>query len=236
MARTKKQSTKFAKRKPFKSTKAKRKLATVGAVKRMISSNMEKKEFVYSSYAQNWTCTAATSYNLNYHGVSRGTGELNFLGNSYKVKSIEVRFECSNYNSPTLSTGTVPVKFMCMILRTKVYKTVTSLSISEIFDENISTVNSVGSFFRDTDKCKILARKTVTVTPDPSSTRAAVRSKTAFLRCSPNTTFHYRDFDSSYEGQHYNYYAVIVPIDYPSSGTIVSYRGDVYTRVMFADS
>jgi len=173
---------------------------------------------------------------LNYHGVTRGAGEVQFVGNGYKIKTIEANFNCSNYSQSTFATATVPVKFMCMIVKTKVYKTVTSLTIGELFDENVGLVNTDASFFKDNDKCQVLKKRIITINPDPSSTRAAIRSKTCKLYAKVDSLFKYRDFDANYEGQTYNYYAVIIPFDYPSSGAITNYRGDIYTRVMFADS
>lgn len=238
MARTKRQSKKYA-GKPKKATaKRNRKMATVGTVKRLISRNNEKKEFVYSALGISFSLATPTSYNLNYHGVTRGTGESAFLGNGYKIKSIEVNFQLSNYCAfaGVSRTAVVPVTFLCYIIKTKVFKTSTSLALQEMFDENIGLLNTTASLFKDNDKMKILKSRKVTINPDPSSTRAATRSKTVSLRAYPNTTFRYRDFDSSYEGNTYNYYAVVIPMDYPGDGNIVSYKGDIYTRVNFEDS
>lgn len=235
MARTKSQSTKF--RKGGKATKkrAMKKPATKAYVKQMISRGQEQKQFHFQALGATIPVAYPISWNLNYHGVTRGTGEGSFIGNGYKIKVIQANFQLSNY-AQTLATGLVPVKFVCMIVKTKVFKTGSSLALSDLFDESLGLVNTTASIFRDSDKCKILKQRTVTINPDPSPTRAAIRGKTVNLRAVVNTQFRYRDFDSSYEGNTYNYYALVFAMNYPGDGTITSYRGDVYTRLTFADA
>lgn len=216
------------KRKVPKSTKA--------YVKRAISKTQEKKEFVHQDLGKNFSVASITSYNLNYHGVGRGTGEIQFVGNGYKIKQIQANFQLTNYAPALLAAVGVPIQWMVAIIRTKVYKTTTSLTTAELFDENVGLLNTQASFFRDSDKMKVLAQKNITIRPDPSSTRNSVMNKVVKLSCRPNLNFKYRDFDTSYEGQYYNYYAIALPCDYPSVSGATGYRGDIYTRVTFADS
>lgn len=227
--------------KPYKARKTAKKVATKAYVKQQISRNSEKKEFVHQSLSTSVDFVTVSSYNLNFHGVARGAGEIQFTGNGYKIKQMQVKFQLSNF-CPALAflkPMNSPLSFFVAIIKTKIYKTLTSLTKEELWDENLGLLDTQASLFRDSDKMKVLASKTVTIYPDPDPTRNSVQSKVVHLSCKPNTMFRYRDFDNSYEGQSGNYYAIIFPTKYGNLQTSPvpnNVRFDIYSRVTFTDS
>jgi len=174
---------------------------------------------------------------LNCLGVTRGTGELQFIGNGYNITGINCNFTLTNESG--LSVMPNPVYFICGILKTKIYKTTLSaipanqLLKSEIFDENLTLGNTPDAYMRDTDKCKWLAYKMVRLGNNPSAANFE-NSTVVKLYTGKKMNFRYRDFDTSFEGRDYNLYAVCIPFN-PWSGSDVKVNYSIAYRVMFSD-
>lgn len=207
-------------------------VAVKSYVKRAVGQTQEKKEFVYS-VTSGVTKGVVISYNINYHAAAHGTGETKFVGNRYKVKSIHAQFDLTNSNPSTRAIQ--PVTWILGIVKTNVYKTTTSLTNDELFDGNYTLLANTCDYFRDSDKCKWLAKKTVTIYPNQADPTESMTKK-ASVYASKDMTFAFRDFDVNYEGKNGNLYVVALPLIPFDTRDVATCFMSMALRLTFSDS
>lgn len=227
----------MARKKMPKKKKAKVSPVVKTYVKKALKRNIESKEFCYATSSDTLKGVMA-SYNLNYHAVTRGTGDQQFLGDGYHMVAIQANFTLTNADfSPGLvKYAQQPVEWIIGIIRSKIFKTTTSLTADEVFDANFSP-NSWFTAFRDSDKCRWLVKRRVTIYPKSSdSSDQYSNTKSVSLYCRPDHHFRYRDFGVSTEGTAGNYYAVAIPFVPYDNPIIIKLAYQIATRVTFKDA
>lgn len=181
-------------------------------VKAVINRDVETKEFVYQ-VANGSTAGFGTpiTYNLNYHGVAQSTTETTFIGNAYKMKTIQAQFTLTNRDNSlgVTTTATSPVYWKIGIVLNKTYATTTSLPSGSLYDNNFSLSGQPDAYFKDTTICQWVCQKTIRIDPLSNST-TNINTKTATIYKKFDKTFKYRDFDINYEGKNGNYYLVAI--------------------------
>lgn len=206
-------------------------------VRAQIARNIETKEMTYSTDVK-CDLAAPTTWNINYQAAGRGTTELNFIGNGYKMQTLEVKFVLTNYQS-TVGLTTVarqPVFWILGIVHSKDYATTTSLTSTQLFDPNFAFGGGPNTYFKSTNRAKFLKYRIVRIETNPADlTIHNTRSFTLYHRF--NKVFNYRDFDISYEGKNGNYYIVAMPLC-PTYGTqaLTQMQCSMSYRLKFKDA
>lgn len=208
-------------------------------VKATLSRTLEKKELIFRRDANDCLFNEIKSFNIMYTALTRGTGEANqFIGNQVKIKSMQLKVSVTNISSTVGVPGPTPstVVWTVGIVGTKVFRTLTSLLKEELFDENITLGTNLVDYYRDSDKCKWLAKKTIRINPHPSDRTIGMHNeKTLFKRKDIN--FRFRDFDSSFEAEKMNYYIVFIPhSQYSNNSTILGLQSAFSFRMSFQDA
>lgn len=205
------QKKKFARKgryQPYKKGLSKKQYNAVKAVvKRQVTKTEETKFF---KYAADFTLTGSNnliSYNLFYYS-SAGTSNNQMIGDKLRWKGICVKYAIRNAD---FTTGFVwkdqPVIIDMYLLRTNVYKTTTSLTLAEIFNESGSDPN-IG-FLNNSTKC--LAKRTLRITPDRGSATPQQKILNGKIWLKRNQIISFKDFGTSYDlkdGR--NYYLMFV--------------------------
>lgn len=183
-------------------------------VKRTIAKTEETKFFVYG-YTTETTgvlgsgVISPVSFNLFYHGVTRGPGNNQLLGDKLRWKGIAIKYRVFNaYQDITgFVWNTQPVVLDMLIVGVPIYKTSVSLTWSELRNDTSSDPNT---YFLNPN-VKVLFKKTVRITPDRGSTTAQQRQAVGKIWLKRGQVIQYKDFESDYSlKNNMNYYLVFM--------------------------
>lgn len=209
--------------------------ATVKFVKSAVAKQLRKDEelkfFTYSTTGTIAGFDNVISWNPFYY-VNTGTSNNQLIGDKLKWKGLCLKYKVVNadYVSSALVYKQMPVVLDIYILRTNVYKTLTSLALTDVANESGSNASTF--FFNNSTKC--LYKKTVRITPDMNGT-SAIQQKavTGKIWLKRNQVIQYKDWGTSYDlkgGQ--NYYVFFVNRSMSSDKTFFEFTWQNY----FTDS
>jgi len=203
----------------------------------VVRKNEETKYFVYNAnFDVNGIFGGGgvpVSYNLFYHGVTRGVGNNQLVGDKLRWKGVAVRYRMINgaYIAGSWTFQNQPVIVDMLILSTNVYKTTTSLTLSEICNDTTSDQN----LYYLNPSTKLLYKKTLVIKPDRGNATAQTSLINGKVYVKRNQMLEYQDFEASYnlKGTK-NYYLMFIPRS-PSGST---YLGNISFAVQnyFTDS
>lgn len=185
------------------------KKAVTAIAKKAVSATVETK---YFNYATSVSPVAGTpvSYNLFYHGVTRGIGQNQLVGDKLRWKGIAIKYNILNAE---LSGGVLvyyrqPIIIDLYILRANVYKALTSLALTDIAT---STSSDPNLFYVDPQIGKVLYKKTVIITPQIDGTTVPRMNRQGKIWLKRSQMIKYKDFSSSYDlADTNNYYFMVV--------------------------
>lgn len=182
--------------------------ATVAATKAIVRKELHRdEETKFFSYATEKEIAGGVngivSYNLFYQGIQQGLSDNAMIGEKLKWKGICIKYKMYNANFTTgFNWNIQPVIWDFYILRIPVYKTITNLTASDLFNP---TTNDANVAFMN-KQVKVLFKKTVRITPQQqTATQRIVRNGKIWL--SRNQVVQFNNLASGYEikgpGQYY---------------------------------
>lgn len=177
-------------------------------INKTLNKRVETKDFYYSNAAQNNAYTSI-SYNIFYHSVNQGSSPNMLIGQSLNWRGIKLKYRVTNQypSGTTLVFTNQPIYVDIMLVESDIYKTTTSLSLSEIYNNPLLPEN--GFLIKGT---KILAKKTVTILGDRGQTAGQECIKSGSIWIRRNQKLEYmRALSFGHELTRKNYYVVIVP-------------------------
>lgn len=193
--------------------------AVTAIVKRVQAKSEETKRFTYNATLEPGA-GSITTYNLFYHGVTRGLGVSDMTGDALHWRGIKIKFFIDNYyiggTPPLVQSQTQPFNIHFMIVSTPVWRETTSLTYGEIYDSavpigfiDLATVN---------DSTKVLYKKTVRCNYDRSQsgsggglTGATAKRMTGSIWLKRNQIIKFLDLTQNKKLKDRNYYFVIQP-------------------------
>lgn len=174
---------------------------------KVLRANEETKYFVYGTQF-NTTPGSLQSYNLFYHGVTRGVGNNQLLGDKLRWKGIAIKYKIYNgkYDISGYTWDGQPVVIDMYLLRVANYKTTTNLGISDIAND---TSGDLSLMFMNPDT-KVLKKKTIKIKPDRGQAAAQQVVTSGKIWLKRNQIIQYEDFENNYNLKNgINYYLVI---------------------------
>lgn len=209
---TKRKYRKAKGKKPMKALVAK-------YVDRALQNKAETKFFTYST-SQSFGLNGIVSWNLFYEGTSRGTGDNDLIGNKIFWKGLNLHYNLTNKVSGS-NWNTQPFKARIMILSTKKYVALASLTLLDIRD---NTTGNVHLWYPEAD-VTIHAQKIVKMNTDryyPTGLTSTQKNVSGTMNFRANRRIQYKEYSLSQELVGRNYYLVVQVLaqgtDFPTSG------------------
>lgn len=186
--------------------------AVTSIVKKTIRKEEETKFFIFSDTFERTgvltTALSPQSYNIFYHGVSRGTGNNQLIGDKLRWKGIAIKYRIFNaYTDLNYVWNGQPVVFDIMVIRVPIYKVAISLTFNELRNDTSADPNT---YFLNPD-VKVLFKKTVRINPDRGQATAQQRQAVGKIWVKRNQMIEYKDYqvDQALKNN-MNYYLVFL--------------------------
>lgn len=186
---------------------------SVRQVQKIVRKEIKKtEETKFFKYATEFELTAGgtnhISYNLFYHGVTRGVGNNQLLGDKLKWRGICIKYKLINaYFTTGFNYNTQPVVIDMYILKCPQYYTTTSLPWSVL--HNDTTADPSTAFMEPGHK--VLFKKTLRITPDRGSATAQQKMLVGKKWLKRNQVIQYEDFETDYKlKDNMNYYLFFI--------------------------
>lgn len=180
--------------------------AVTSIAKKVTSKAEETKFFNYSSGTTYPTLDNITSWNIFYHGCSRGVGNNQFEGDVIQWRGLKIKWQFLNYSGAIRGWVENPIKCVIMLISLPKYVTTTSLVLNDIRDDNNS---SLERFFMNNDT-KVHYKKEISL---PSGKAGDKKIKTGNIWIKRNQKIQYKDFETDYQLKDRQYYLVTYAMD-----------------------
>ena len=202
---------------PYKRPVAKTTARKVDKILRFIKTNKPELKIAKYSADANYTNNSIKSFNVAYHMMAQGTNENSFIGKKLNMKYLTVKYVLKNDAATALSTywGNFDTIWRVSLVATKTFRTSTSLTGAEIYDDSFNGTGYTGAFnpMYDSDKIKILTQKVIHLKPlvadEITLSSGAPMVRYGKINFRLNRTMEFRDWNSSFEGKNMNYYILV---------------------------
>lgn len=212
-----------------KSLTVKQEKAVKAIAQKVTTKTEETKYFTYRTFT-NPSTIQLTSYNIFYHGVSQGSGNNQFIGDSLRWQGLKVKYELTNYSG---SRGWVdnPISVFLLVLSTPVYKTTTNLSVADIARPDVDQGLYTWLAGKET---KIHFKRKIKLPSGKTGDRKFVSGD---LWVKGNKKLTYKDFGTNYDLKQRNYYVVVYAQD-DTAGLSTPFAGQIVLNMInyFKDS
>jgi hypothetical protein len=200
----------------------------MSAVKKVVKSELKKDtELKYFRYLHSPTFApgAYSTYNLFYHGVSRGTDNNQCLGDKLRWKGIAIKYNIINgiYGTGSYVPSNQPIILDFYVLRAPEYYATVNMPLSAL--HNDTTANASLWFLKS--QIKVLTKKTVKLTVNDVSNALTSKNGRIWIRRDQTIEFQDLSVDHNLKNK-LNYYLVVINRSMAGSSIEMSFAWQNY--------